>query len=166
MSLLPSRISYKSFSIPSKGAQQVVLARRELFDIRAQMMAEDDGTDGRLVAGLSTDDIDPKVYEGGFKTWECSFDLAEYLATHMEEGMLHAGTGHRHIIEVGLTLPPPNVWRNNQNKSLEQERLCLQRYCFLTSSEHQVPFQFSPPASPLQTSTAQFYPLPRCPTYS
>ena len=42
-------------------------------------MAEDQSSDESIVAGLSTDDITPNVYEGGFKIWECSQDLAEYL---------------------------------------------------------------------------------------
>ncbi|KAL8657896.1 MAG: hypothetical protein Q9226_001469 [Calogaya cf. arnoldii] len=47
-------------------------------------MAEDTNLDETSTVGLSTDDIDPNVYEGGFKTWECSIDLAKYLATQSE----------------------------------------------------------------------------------
>lgn len=42
-------------------------------------MAEDQSLDHTTIFALSTDDIIPNVYEGGFKTWECSLDLAEYL---------------------------------------------------------------------------------------
>lgn len=48
-------------------------------------MAEDPLSLGEPVAGLSSDDITPNVYEGGFKTWECSVDLAEYLLRQIEE---------------------------------------------------------------------------------
>ncbi|KAL8826334.1 MAG: hypothetical protein Q9191_003865 [Dirinaria sp. TL-2023a] len=48
-------------------------------------MAEDPLSLEEPVAGLSSDDITPNVYEGGFKTWECSVDLAEYLLRHVEE---------------------------------------------------------------------------------
>lgn len=44
-------------------------------------MAEDNNLD-EIQAGLAADDIKPKVYEGGFKTWECSVDLANYLLSH------------------------------------------------------------------------------------
>lgn len=47
-------------------------------------MAEDTNLD-EVGAGLSADDIKPKVYEGGFKTWECSVDLANYLLSHTSD---------------------------------------------------------------------------------
>ena len=45
------------------------------------------------------DDITPNVYEGGFKTWECSLDLAGYLATLLRSQQNYDG-GTRHFIEV------------------------------------------------------------------
>ena len=45
-------------------------------------MAEDAVLDGQNIVGLSADDIIPTVYEGGFKTWECSVDLAGFLASN------------------------------------------------------------------------------------
>ena len=51
-------------------------------------MAEEDGPDESVTAGLSVDDIKPKVYEGGFKTWECSIDLAKYLLQVVDENDL------------------------------------------------------------------------------
>lgn len=43
-------------------------------------MAEDDGSDPNLLAGLNDDsDIRTNVYEGGFKNWECSIDLVKFL---------------------------------------------------------------------------------------
>ena len=47
-------------------------------------MAEDPSSLEEPVAGLSSDDITPNVYEGGFKTWECSLDLAGYLLSQLE----------------------------------------------------------------------------------
>lgn len=47
-------------------------------------MAEDTNLD-KVQAGLSADDILPRVYEGGFKTWECSVDLANYLLSHSSD---------------------------------------------------------------------------------
>lgn len=32
-----------------------------------------------LIAGLEQGDINPSVYEGGFKTWECAIDLTRIL---------------------------------------------------------------------------------------
>jgi len=79
----------------------VYLPRRELFDIRAQLMAEDTGIDQSVTASLSADDITPNIYEGGFKTWECSLDLASYLGYYIPRlGTL--GPKDLHIVEVRL----------------------------------------------------------------
>ncbi|KAL8730627.1 MAG: hypothetical protein Q9166_003940 [cf. Caloplaca sp. 2 TL-2023] len=84
LSTLPSTLSYNTTTVQSPRHGNIILARRELFDIRAQLMAEDNGLADSSAAGLSTDDIQPNIYEGGFKTWECSVDLANYLATNSE----------------------------------------------------------------------------------
>ena len=46
-------------------------------------MAEDGTLLGESVAGLSADDVVPNVYEGGFKTWECSVDLSHYICSNI-----------------------------------------------------------------------------------
>ena len=73
-------ISYSSIDIPGTNGVVISLPRRELFDIRAQVMAEDPNSSHFPTVGLSTDDITPNIYEGGFKTWECSVDLASFLS--------------------------------------------------------------------------------------
>ena len=78
------------------------LPRRELFDIRAQLMAEEEmsGISPKLAIGLSSDDITPRVYEGGFKTWECCVDLAQYLEQLVLEGYLELRGREVQIVEV------------------------------------------------------------------
>ncbi|KAL8920174.1 MAG: hypothetical protein Q9208_006420 [Pyrenodesmia sp. 3 TL-2023] len=83
LSALPSNIQYNTLQLQTPDDGKITLPRRELFDIRAQLMAEDSSVDG-VQAGLSTDDIRPNVYEGGFKTWECSTDLANYLVSQAD----------------------------------------------------------------------------------
>lgn len=46
------------------------------------------------------DDIKPGLYEGGFKTWECAVDLANYLAGQSEDIISTLGTKGLHVIEV------------------------------------------------------------------
>lgn len=46
------------------------------------------------------DDLKPGLYEGGFKTWECAVDLANYLAGQSEEIISALGTKGMHVIEV------------------------------------------------------------------
>ncbi len=61
-------------------------------------MAEDTSEQSCAV-GLSTDDITPNVYEGGFKTWECSVDLAKYILTLSRAGN-YPLDGQHHFVEV------------------------------------------------------------------
>ena len=90
---------------PGQEAEQITLGRREVFDIRTQLMAEDSaGQDSNeeLIAGLEEGDIKPNFYEGGFKTWECALDLARLVADTDPLGFfdVEEGTDGRHIIEV------------------------------------------------------------------
>ncbi|KAK4696407.1 hypothetical protein P7C71_g1490, partial [Lecanoromycetidae sp. Uapishka_2] len=88
ISALPSRISYSTTSIKAKREKTVVLPHRDIYDIRAQIMAEDTtpgfSVETSPVIGLSADDIKPNIYEGGFKTWECSEDLAAYVFSMLD----------------------------------------------------------------------------------
>lgn len=120
LSMLPSQISYNTCTISpfqekglgqgasastDIGANTVAVARRDVFDIRAQLMVEDSAEEqnGELIAGLEKGDITPNFYEGGFKTWECSIDLAG-LVVGEEVGLEDEGED-RHVIEVGFSFP-------------------------------------------------------------
>ena len=74
------------------------LPRRDLFDIRAQLMAEEDplSEDQNSLASLSTDDLKPRIYEGGFKTWDCSVDLAG----HAQILLARVPAGDLSVVEV------------------------------------------------------------------
>ena len=98
---LPSKISYSTTQVFSRNGSSVTIPRRELFDVRAQLMAEDQTPDELAISGLSSDDVQPNVYEGGFKTWECSLDLSHYLLTLLEQR--HESTDlTSHFIEVHI----------------------------------------------------------------
>lgn len=56
-----------------------------------------------LISHLSTNDIQPNIYEGGFKTWECSVDLATYLAGCPKQ-VTDLIVGDCDIIEVFMSL--------------------------------------------------------------
>lgn len=108
LSSLPSQVSFNKLNINTTQDDQtsvktLTLARREVFDIRTQLMAEDtaDYANEELISGLEKGDITPNIYEGGFKTWECSVDLAKLVAN--ENILSNADAGDRHIIEVGFT---------------------------------------------------------------
>ncbi|KAI9934432.1 hypothetical protein ASPWEDRAFT_117361 [Aspergillus wentii DTO 134E9] len=115
---LPSQISFNRLSINASQdgtKRSLTLARREVFDIRTQLMAEDSaGQDNEeLIAGLEEGDIKPRFYEGGFKTWECALDLAK-LVVNEQGGMGSSETSNewdenRHVIELGAGTAIPSL---------------------------------------------------------
>ncbi|KAI0842841.1 hypothetical protein F5Y06DRAFT_291836 [Hypoxylon sp. FL0890] len=78
LSQLPSKIAYGILDIDLNGSGQIQLPRRELWDVRVQLMAEDEGADTE--PGLGNHDVKTGVYEGGFKSWESSVDLVKVLS--------------------------------------------------------------------------------------
>ncbi|MCJ1313485.1 hypothetical protein MMC25_007163 [Agyrium rufum] len=90
-----------------------MLPRRDVFDIRAQLMAEDSLEPGdQTLTGLArSDDIIPKVYEGGFKTWECSLDLARFIARKFTQENLIDSDHELHVIELGAGTAVPTTSR-------------------------------------------------------
>lgn len=100
LSILPSQIFYNRLTI---SGSPLVIARREIFDIRTQLMAEDNENydNAELIAGLEEGDLKPNFYEGGFKTWECALDLAKVAAGDRTIiNSLDDAQGDVHIIEV------------------------------------------------------------------
>ncbi|SPN96717.1 related to MNI1 Putative S-adenosylmethionine-dependent methyltransferase of the seven beta-strand family [Cephalotrichum gorgonifer] len=80
LSLLPSKVSYDLLEVKLDDGRTISLPRRELWDVRVQLMAEDDGEEGPT-EGLGVRDVKTGVYEGGFKSWESSVDLVKVLAS-------------------------------------------------------------------------------------
>lgn len=98
LSFMPSKIAFDLLNVTLGDDRTICLPRRELWDVRVQLMAEDDGT-GSATEGLGTHDVKTGVYEGGFKSWESSVDLVKVLAN------LDYGRSDRdqplHVVEVG-----------------------------------------------------------------
>ena len=100
---LPRNISYAFVPLTST----LFLPRRELYDVRMQLMASDTLDS---LPGLGEEDIRTRVYEGGLKSWECSLDLAQHLYTAADTpgSVLELGCGtalptmlvfHRMLVE-------------------------------------------------------------------
>ncbi|KAL6239387.1 hypothetical protein BDW75DRAFT_139136 [Aspergillus navahoensis] len=124
LSTLPSQISYNLCTISpfqevgletgtststNSGAKPATVARRDVFDIRAQLMVEDGAEEpnAELIAGLEKGDITPNFYEGGFKTWECSIDLARLI---VGEGVGSESEGEDgHVVELGSGTAVPSL---------------------------------------------------------
>lgn len=79
LSLLPSKVAYSTLDVTLDSGETLQLPRRELWDVRVQLMAEADG-DTDTIEGLGQLDVKTGVYEGGFKSWESSVDLVKVLA--------------------------------------------------------------------------------------
>lgn len=118
LSLLPSQISFNRLPLgaPREEGKPLSLARREVFDIRTQLMAEDsvDGEDnGELIAGLEEGDLKPNFYEGGFKTWECALDLARLVVddenSEIPSPAVQNDSEDFHVIEVSDNVSSLNI---------------------------------------------------------
>ncbi|KAI0203844.1 hypothetical protein F4808DRAFT_390140 [Astrocystis sublimbata] len=78
LSKLPSKVAFGLLDVDLDGQGHIQLPRRELWDVRVQIMAEDEG---ETEPGLDNHDVKTGVYEGGFKSWESSVDLVKVLAS-------------------------------------------------------------------------------------
>lgn len=94
---LPSKIAYGFVDI--QGPTR--LPRRELWDVKVQMMAEADLQTNPEDAGLGKCDVKTGVYEGGFKSWESSVDLVKVLLEKYSSGALFDERRPLNIVEVG-----------------------------------------------------------------
>ncbi|KAG6877151.1 hypothetical protein C0992_010681 [Termitomyces sp. T32_za158] len=123
---LPNVLSYSPLSIPVLAtndsrpvdSKNVTLFRRDLFDARFQLIAQEntiEDTSETPASSVSTNaiafveapsDLVPGIYEGGMKTWECSIDLAGYLAGR---GPDFDSRGKR-VIEFGCGTAVPTLF--------------------------------------------------------
>ena len=97
---LPSKVAYSTLDI-DLGEQGIIqIPRRELWDVRVQLMAEEDASDPQeeLEPGLGKHDVRTGIYEGGFKSWESSVDLVKVLAAEKLSPALFQGPSR--VVEV------------------------------------------------------------------
>jgi protein-histidine N-methyltransferase len=106
---LPSKLSYNILSLSSPHSHTCRLPRRELFDVRLQLMSEDDGTNSTPLAGLQSSDLTTNVYEGGYKTWECSLDLVRFLMDRGPRKDIDDLCRVDHVIEMGCGTALPSL---------------------------------------------------------
>ncbi|GMG19191.1 unnamed protein product [Ambrosiozyma monospora] len=124
--LINTRISFESVSL----ANGSTLYRRELFDVKHQLMAEDEQTIGNtktqqqsqpqqkgqefdILIGDTDEDLRQGVYEGGLKSWECSFDLIDKL----DRGTIQSLSNQQQsfdLIELGCGTALPSLYIFNQ----------------------------------------------------
>lgn len=118
LAALPSKIAYSLLDVDLDGSAVVQIPRRELWDVRVQLMAEDEGhgndqgEDGEeLEPGLGSHDVKTGIYEGGFKSWESSVDMVKVLAA--EDFPASLAEGPVRIIEVSGRDPEATALRHS-----------------------------------------------------
>lgn len=107
-SLKDVRITFETFKTPQSST---TLFRRELFDVKHQLMSEfetnQDTLENDILIGETSEDVRKNVYEGGLKSWECSIDLVDTLTQH-------TNSNYDSIVELGCgtSLPTEYLFNN------------------------------------------------------
>ncbi|KAH8820325.1 hypothetical protein F5884DRAFT_43326 [Xylogone sp. PMI_703] len=121
---LPSTISYSTLLVQLDDGQEMRLPRRELWDVRVQLMAEQDDEG---LSNLKNDDIKTGVYEGGFKSWESSIDLVKVLAANSIQTLsqdARRNWGGKRILELGCGTALPSLatfqWHISAQVNIDQ----------------------------------------------
>jgi SAM-dependent methyltransferase len=78
---------------------------------------------GALASAAARTDVESGVYEGGFKLWECSLDVARYLATQGAGGLSQV----RSVLDLGCGHGVPGV---AAALIARRHGLCPPRLCF------------------------------------
>lgn len=112
LSFTDSRITFE----PVKILDDMTIYRRELFDVRHQLMMEDDTIGNvnkeefNILIGETGEDLRNGVYEGGLKSWECSFDMiAKLKDTKIVENLFNANTKFN-VVELGCGTSLPTLY--------------------------------------------------------
>lgn len=103
------------------------LPRRDLFDVKYQLMAQDKElteTD-HILLGDTNEDIRPSLYEGGVKVWECSFDMIHVLEQQKQKYV--DSKRPLAVLEMGCgaAIPCAYLLRNAVRERSTDMRFCL-----------------------------------------
>jgi protein-histidine N-methyltransferase len=108
--ILPSTLVVERvfFSI----CEQSILYKRHLSDVKFQIAQEDNlletsnNENTRILELSVNNDIVQGVYEGGLKTWECAFDLVEFLSNNTNNLDFEG----KKILELGCGSSLPGIY--------------------------------------------------------
>ena len=138
-SLKDVRLTFEKFHTPETKTE---LFRRELFDIKHQLMTEydtdskTDNTNNLELDILINEDLKKNVYEGGLKSWECSIDLVDLFAKKNHDETLLPNFNFnkiKYIIELGCGTSLPTEY-------IFMQYLLQTNNSFSTTSSHGVHF--------------------------
>ncbi|KAI8982553.1 hypothetical protein BDB01DRAFT_723549 [Pilobolus umbonatus] len=113
---LPRTIQADILQIPKV---DTIIYKRTLADVKFQMAEQDtlddQSRDTEVLPMLNLSgntDLVKGVYEGGFKTWECSIDMVQYLSTLPREKITN-----KRILELGCGSSLPSLYLLGTNLS-------------------------------------------------
>ncbi|KAI9278024.1 hypothetical protein BY458DRAFT_532308 [Sporodiniella umbellata] len=128
-----SKLASKEYDIRSSRLPEVIQAdrleihcidtpiyKRTLADVRFEIAQQDNFMDKgaeeiavmNMLSANGNSDLVKGVYEGGFKTWECSIDMVEYLSSLPKEQ-----TNHKKILELGCGSSIPSLYLLSEEKA-------------------------------------------------
>ncbi|KAI5462956.1 hypothetical protein BGZ63DRAFT_402307 [Mariannaea sp. PMI_226] len=123
---LPSKIAYGLLDVTLEDGSKIQIPRRELWDVRVQLMAEEEEISGQAAAeGLGTHDVKTGVYEGGFKSWESSIDLVKVLSAKNSISSLLQKPLRVMELGCGTALPSVALFQWAASLPAEREHLSL-----------------------------------------
>jgi protein-histidine N-methyltransferase len=99
LTLVDVRVTFENFYTPIGNN---LIYRRALFDVKHQIMCED--ADGAHQVLNDENDLQKNVYEGGFKSWECSYDTIDKLTTEKYRD------DHQKILDLGCGTSLPSSY--------------------------------------------------------
>ncbi|CAI4039656.1 hypothetical protein SMKI_09G0630 [Saccharomyces mikatae IFO 1815] len=124
-SLKDVRLTFEEFQSP---INKKPLIRRELFDVKHQLMLETDiqsnhnSTELDILLGDTSEDLRKNIYEGGLKSWECSFDLVDLLSEKVDRTSNNIDA----VVEIGCGTALPSEFlfksallRNDKSENLK-----------------------------------------------
>ncbi|KAL2757599.1 hypothetical protein ACRALDRAFT_1074577 [Sodiomyces alcalophilus JCM 7366] len=136
---LPSKIAYDLLEVTLDDGSTIELPRRELWDVRVQLMAEaetEDSEGGEGPEGLGAHDIKTGVYEGGFKSWESSVDLVKVLAAEKHMDMARRRPLRAIELGCGTALPSLAIFQWAMKARVESDATGRQPPLFLVLADY------------------------------
>lgn len=109
-SLQNVRLTFEEFTTPETHS---TLFRRELFDIKHQLMSENNSTGENELDILINEDLKKDVYEGGLKSWECSIDVVDTLSKKSQNASILPDLNLnqvKYVVELGCGTALPTEY--------------------------------------------------------
>ncbi|KAK6455632.1 uncharacterized protein RJT20DRAFT_48641 [Scheffersomyces xylosifermentans] len=125
------RLTFDNYTTP---IGKNVIYRRELFDVKHQVMTEDDEENAKvneILINTNNNDLEKRVYEGGFKSWECSYDTVDKLSNLLKPKSDSILTNYSSFLDFGCGTSLPTsylIMEKFQSKNKRPSTFILSDY--------------------------------------